>query len=118
MKTLLNIIWIIFGGLLMSLILFVLGIIFSITIIGLPIGLQLFKLSKLVLTPFGKNLNLGFDKHPLINIIWAILFGWELMIFCISIAAIYAITIIGIPFGIAWIKIGILTLCPFGSEVN
>lgn len=118
MKTLLNIIWLIFGGLISSIIVFLLGVLLSISIIGLPLGLQLFKLSRLILTPFGSEINININKYPIINILWAIFFGWELLIFSLSIALFYGITIIGIPFAIQWIKIGKLLFLPFGSEVN
>ena len=118
MKLLLNIIWLLFGGLLVSIALFILGVILMITIIGIPFGLQVLKLSRLTLMPFGTEITINFEKHPIINIIWIILFGWELFIFSLGVALFYCITIVGIPFALQWIKIAKLMFIPFGSEVN
>ncbi|MGL4949727.1 MAG: YccF domain-containing protein, partial [Anaeroplasmataceae bacterium] len=70
-----NILWIIFGGLISAIACFIGGVVLCITIIGIPFGLQAFKLGKLSLAPFGKEVNTNFDKHPIINVIWAVLFG-------------------------------------------
>lgn len=117
MKILLNFIWLVLGGFIVSLILFILGILLMISIIGIPFGMQVFKLSRLILLPFGSELKINFEKHPIINIIWMILFGWELFIGSLFIALLYTISIIGIPFAIQWVKISKLVLLPFGSEV-
>ena len=80
MKLIANIIWFIFGGLWLGLGWGLLGILLCITIIGIPFGKQCFKAAKLSFAPFGKKVNLQYDKHPVANVIWAILFGWELAI--------------------------------------
>ncbi|MCF7931054.1 MAG: YccF domain-containing protein [Acholeplasmataceae bacterium] len=118
MKTLGNIIWFIFGGAIAALLWLILGVLLSITIIGIPFGTQCFKFAKLVLFPFGKDVKTNFDKHPIINIIWVILFGWEMALGYLMIAAAFAVTIIGIPFAIQWVKLSILALIPFGSKIR
>jgi uncharacterized membrane protein YccF (DUF307 family) len=113
-----NIIWFIFGGLLAAFIWFILGVLVSITIIGIPLGKQFFKFSRLFLFPFGKDVRTQFEKHPIANIIWLILFGWEMALGYLVFAAILAITIIGIPFAIQWIKLVQLALFPFGARIR
>jgi uncharacterized membrane protein YccF (DUF307 family) len=73
-----NIIWFVFGGLIAALLWFLLGILLSITIIGIPLGTQCFKFAGLVLFPFGKEVDINFDKHPIANILWLVFVGWEM----------------------------------------
>ncbi|QVK20901.1 YccF domain-containing protein [Mycoplasmatota bacterium] len=115
-----NLIWLIFGGLLSAIFWFLTGLLFSITIIGIPFGLQCFKISKLVLWPFGRDVQVGeFGVGGLIgNIIWLILFGWELCLCHIVIGILLSITIIGIPFGKQHFKFALLALLPFGAKIN
>ncbi|MBE0701032.1 MAG: YccF domain-containing protein [Acholeplasmataceae bacterium] len=118
MKLLGNIVWLVFGGLIAALIWFVLGVLLSITIIGLPIGMQFFKFSKLMLMPFGKEVKTEFDKHPIANILWLIFFGWETALGYVAFAILSAITIIGIPFTFQWLKLTQLALFPFGAKIK
>lgn len=113
-----NIIWIIFGGLITSLSWLVLGVILCITIVGIPFGKQCFKFAGLSLSPFGKETNIDFSKHPIMNIIWLILFGWELFLGYICSGIILCITIVGIPFGVQIFKLSILALFPFGAKID
>ncbi len=82
MKLLGNIIWLIFGGIIAAIAWFTAGIILCITIIGIPFGVQCFKISMFVLWPFGKEIDIGdFGAGGLVlNIVWLILFGWEFAI--------------------------------------
>jgi len=118
MKTLGNIIWFIFGGFLAALVWFFVGLLLYITIIGIPLGRQAFKFAKLVLFPFGKDVKPNFEKHPIANIIWILLAGWEMAIGYVSLGVVYCITIIGIPFGLQWFKLAVLALLPFGASVK
>ncbi len=118
MKLLGNILWIVFGGLVMSIFWFLLGIILCVTIIGIPFGKQCFKMAKLTLAPFGKKVNSNFGKHPIANILWAIFFGWEMALGNIICGLIFCITIIGIPFGKQWFKIAALSFVPFGATIG
>ncbi len=113
-----NIIWIIFGGIVTCLAWLLLGLLLCITIIGIPFGKQCFKFAALTLAPFGKKVNLNFSKHPIMNIIWLILFGWEMCIGYILSGIILCITIIGIPFGLQVFKMSGLALIPFGATVD
>lgn len=113
-----NIIWFILGGFIASLIWFIMGLLVSITIIGIPLGMQFFKLSGLFLFPFGKEVEINLEKRPILNIIWAVLFGWEIALSYLFFAALTAITIIGIPFSLQWIKLTQLALFPFGAKIK
>ncbi|MDQ5983373.1 MAG: Inner membrane protein YccF [Eubacteriales bacterium SKADARSKE-1] len=119
MKTLANILWIIFGGLILSIMWFISGFIFCITIIGIPFGIQCFKLAYLVLCPFGKQIYYeGGAGSFLLNILWIIFFGWELALFAVIIGFAWCITIIGIPVGIQCLKFAQLSFMPFGARVK
>lgn len=118
MRLIANIIWFIFGGFIASLLWFLTGFLLSITVIGIPLGAQAFKFSKLMLFPFGKDVKTDFDDHPIANLLWIIFFGWEMAIGYVALGVAYSITIIGIPFGIQWFKLAILALIPFGAKVR
>ena len=98
MNLLLNLIWLIFGGFIVVLAYLFGGILLCITIIGIPFGIQCFKLAGLALMPFGQEIR---EKEPpggaiavIMNIIWIILPGLELAIFHLVMALLFAITII------------------------
>jgi uncharacterized membrane protein YccF (DUF307 family) len=118
MRLLGNLIWFIFGGLLIASLWFIFGLLLCITIIGIPLGKQFFKLSGFVLFPFGKEVQTNFDKRPILNIIWILLFGWEMAVAHLIIGLLFCITIIGIPFGKQWFKLTSLALLPFGAKIS
>ena len=113
-----NVIWIIFGGLFTAISWLLLGVLLCITIIGIPFGKQCFKFAGLTLAPFGREVAVNFSKHPVMNIIWLVLFGWEMFLGYLTSAVLLRITIIGIPFGVQIFKISVLALFPFGAEVR
>lgn len=113
-----NLIWFIFGGFVMGLSWLIAGILWCITIIGIPIGLQCFKFASLAFFPFGKEIVYGGGAGSLLlNIIWILVSGLALAIEASIIGLIFCITIIGIPFGLQCFKIAKLALMPFGSQV-
>jgi len=113
-----NILWIIFGGLFSAISWFLSGIIWCITIIGIPYGKQCFKFASLSLAPFGKDVEYGGGTISLIaNIIWIIFFGIPMAIENAIAGCLWCITIIGIPFGLQFFKIAKLSLMPFGSKI-
>lgn len=122
MNLLLNIIWLIFGGFLVV-IAYVLGaVLLCITIIGIPFGIQCFKLAGLALAPFGREIR---EKEPpggaiavIMNILWIILPGLELAVFHLIMALLFAITVIGLPIAAQHLKMTRLALIPFGFEVR
>jgi len=121
MSLLLNILWFIFGGFLISLAYILGGILLCITIIGIPFGIQCFKLSILGMAPFGHEIREteppGGALSVIMNIIWIILPGLELALMHLILAAIFAITIIGLPFAAQHLKMTRLAILPFGFRV-
>ena len=115
-----NIIWLVFGGILAAILWLIAGLILCLTIIGIPFGLQCFKIAQFVLWPFGREIELGnFGVGGLLlNIIWLIFLGWELAITHLVIGVIFCITIIGIPFGLQHFKFAQLGLIPFGARIR
>ena len=119
MRIILNLLWLIFGGLLSALGWIVTGCLWCITLVGIPVGMQCFKLASISLNPFGKEIvyeNEG-PVSLLLNILWIIFGGIELAIGNAIIGAILCITIIGIPWGKQFFKIAKLSLMPFGAQV-
>jgi uncharacterized membrane protein YccF (DUF307 family) len=122
MNLLLNIIWLIFGGFLVVLAYLMGAILLCITIIGIPFGIQCFKLAELAVAPFGREIR---EKEPpsgalavIMNIIWIILPGLELAVFHLVMALAFAITIIGLPLAAQHLKMTRLALIPFGFEAR
>lgn len=117
-----NIIWLIFGGFIAGLGYILGGIGLCLTIIGIPFGLQSIKLGFAVFAPFGKELVELDDANgilPMIfNLIWLVLFGWEIALAHLASAGILAITIIGLPFAWQHIKLIPLSLLPFGRDLR
>jgi uncharacterized membrane protein YccF (DUF307 family) len=115
-----NLLWFLLGGLIMSILWAVAGLLVCITIIGIPFGLQCFKFAGFVLWPFGRQVDVGhFGFGGLLgNIIWILLLGWELCITHLTLGLIFCITIIGIPFGIQHFKLAMLAILPFGARIT
>ena len=117
-----NIIWFICGGFLVALIYFLVGLLMCITIIGIPFGLQLFKLGRYALWPFGYEIVNGPGEpgclSTVMNLIW-ILFGWwEIALIHLAFGVILCITIIGIPFGLRHFRMAIGSIVPFGKTIK
>ena len=86
--------------------------------VGIPVGLQCFKLSSISLDPFGKEIvDEGGAVSLLLNILWICFSGIELALANVVIGCIFCITIIGIPFGKQFFKIARVALFPFGAKV-
>ena len=122
MNLLLNLIWLLFGGFIVVFA-YVLGaVILCVTIIGIPFGVQCFKLAGLAVAPFGHEIR---EKEPpggalaiIMNIIWILLPCLELAVFHLFMALLFAITIIGLPLAAQHLKMTRLALIPFGFEVR
>ncbi len=114
-----NIIWLIFGGLFGAVGWVLAGILVSATIVGIPFGIQCFKIAGFVLWPFGKEILLGdFGIGSVIgNVIWILLLGWELALFHAGVALLFFVSIIGIPFAFQHLKFAQLAFVPFGSRI-
>ncbi len=122
MNLLLNLVWLIFGGFIVVFAYVIGAVILCITIIGIPFGIQCFKLAELAVAPFGREIR---EKEPpggalsvIMNIIWIILPGLELAVFHLIMALLFAITIIGLPLAAQHLKMTRLALIPFGFEAR
>ena len=113
-----NILWFICGGIISGLSWLAAGILWCITIVGIPIGLQCFKFAGLSFWPFGKEVVYGGGAMSTIaNLFWLIISGIPLALENLILGLICCITIIGIPFGKQFFKIAKLALTPFGASV-
>ena len=116
-----NLIWLIFGGLMAALGYLLGGIVLCITVIGIPWGLQCFKLAALVLWPFGKKVISDSDNvgclNILFNLVWILCGGLYTAIVHIVMGAILCITVIGIPWGKQHFKLIEISLMPFGKRI-
>jgi uncharacterized membrane protein YccF (DUF307 family) len=121
MNTLGNLIWLLFGGLFAALGYFVGGIVLCLTIIGIPFGLQCFKLGVLMLWPFGKEVVSSTASSGCLalvfNILWILCGGIWLAIGHVVFGLLLFITVIGIPFGRQHFKMVEVSLMPFGKKI-
>jgi uncharacterized membrane protein YccF (DUF307 family) len=117
-----NVIWLIFGGLLAGLGYIIGGLSLCLTIVGIPFGIQSIKLGFAAFAPFGKKVvergNANSTLRVIFNIIWLVLFGWEIAVAHLTSALILAITIVGLPFAKQHIKLIPLALFPFGRDLR
>lgn len=122
MSTLGNIAWLVFGGFFTGLGYMFGGLLVCLTIIGIPFGIKAIQFGVAMLTPFGKStvpqeggqgcLALTF------NILWLVLFGWEIAVLHITFGLILAITIVGIPFAQQHFKLVPIALLPFSYKLE
>jgi len=118
-----NLLWIILGGGIFVFLGYLIGgIALCVTIVGIPFGVQLFKLALLGLSPFGKRVDsTGIGRGPipiLMNVLWWIFGGIEVAIVHLVFAGILTLTVIGIPFAQQHMKLLQLSLMPFGAHVR
>ncbi len=121
MRTVLNIIWLILAGVWLAIGYVIAGVIMCITIIGIPFGVQAFKLAGYALWPFGRTLVPSQSRHKSLsvigNVLWFILAGWWLALEHLIVGILLCLTIIGIPLGVACFKMAGAALVPFGKEI-
>jgi uncharacterized membrane protein YccF (DUF307 family) len=128
MNLILNILWIVFGGLWMAVGWVIAGIIMIITIVGIPWARAAFNIAGYALLPFGfmavdREANRGVGDigtgplGTLGNIVWLVLAGWWLALGHLITAVLLAVTIIGIPFAWAHLKLAGIALWPIGKEI-
>ena len=120
MKLIGNLLWLMLGGIIISLIWLVIGLLLCVTIIGIPFGVQCFKIAGFVLWPFGRDIIPGgFGvMGALGNIIWILVCGIEFAAAHLICGVLLCITIIGIPFAFQHFKLAKLSLIPFGAQIN
>jgi len=120
MRTLLNIIWVVFGGFWLFLGYLIFGLIACIFIITIPAGVACFRIAGYALWPFGRTVvetpGAG-AMSCLSNVVWFVVAGLWLALGHIATAALQAVTIIGIPLAIANIKMIPVTCFPFGKRI-
>ena len=124
----LNLLWFVLGGWIAGLAWLLAGVIMAITIIGLPWARSCFMLARYSFWPFGYEIiardqlygqeDIGTGTLGTIgNVIWFVLGGWWLALMHISAAVALAVTIIGLPFAWAHVKLAIASLFPVGKTV-
>lgn len=118
MRFLGNLLWCLLGGLASALSWLLAGLLWCITIAGIPVGLQCFKFASLSLCPFGKEIiYVGGAPSLLLNILWLVFSGLPLAIGHAVWGCILCLTLVGIPFGLQFFKLARLALMPFGSRI-
>lgn len=115
-----NLAWLVLGGLLTAVMYWVAGLLFCITIIGIPFGLQLFKIGSYAFWPFGREMEFRAGEPGCLslvgNILWIACGWWEICLVHLFCGLIFCITIVGIPFGMKHFTIAKTSLFPFGQS--
>ncbi|RNF94268.1 YccF domain-containing protein [Streptomyces botrytidirepellens] len=120
MKTILNIIWLVFSGFWMACGYVLAGLLLCITIIGIPFGIASFRIAGFALWPFGRTAVPRRDAGAAScvgNVLWLVLAGWWLALAHIVTGVLLCVTIIGIPLGIANFKLIPISLTPLGHDI-
>ncbi len=121
MKTIGNIIWLLFGGIIIAIEYVISSILLMITIVGIPFGIQTLKLASLALWPFGRTTVTRESTtgclSTIMNIIWIFIGGIWIALTHLLFGLLLAITILGIPFARQHFKLATLALTPFGKDV-
>ncbi len=117
-----NVLWLIFGGLVAGLGYIVAGLALCVTIVGIPFGLMSIRIGFATFAPFGKEVverpHANSPLRLVFNVMWLLLFGWEIALAHLAAALALFITIIGIPFALQHLKLVPLALLPFGRELR
>ena len=122
MNSLGNIFWLLLGGILIAGIYFLAGLLMCLTVIGIPFGIQLFKLGMYALWPFGHEMVNRPDEPGCLsiamNVIWILTGWWEVALLHAIFGLICCVTIVGIPFGVQHFKMALASVFPFGKEIR
>lgn len=122
MNIVLNLIWVIFGGLMIAIEYVISSLLLMLTIVGIPFGLQTLKLATVALWPFGSRIVDGSWPSGciagLLNLIWWFVGGIPIALTHLAWGILFSITIIGLPFGLQHFKLMRLALFPFGNNVS
>lgn len=125
MRPLLNVLWIVFGGGFVIWLEYCLGgLLLCLTVVGIPFGVQCFKIAGLGLLPFGKDI----EEDPTaggagltglaMNVLWFLVAGLWICLSHLGLALACALTVIGLPFALQHLKLAVLALAPFGKRVR
>lgn len=118
MRTAGNILWFLFGGLISGMMWCIVGALWCITIIGIPIGIQCFKLCEISFWPFGREIVYNGGAFSfIINVLWFFFGGLAMALVNGILGLLWCVTIVGAPFGLQFFKIAKLSLAPFGAEI-
>lgn len=121
MGCLMNLLWLVFGGIITAIEYLIASFLMMITIIGIPFGMQTLKLAGLALWPFGKEVRSGARSdgclYILMNVLWIFIGGIWISLSHLVFGLVLCITVIGIPFGLQHFKLAALALTPFGKDI-
>ncbi len=121
MRTLGNLLWFVLAGIWLAAGYAISGVLLCLTIVGIPFAVQAFKLASFSLWPFGRDVvpaaGSGGIVEVLVNLLWLVLFGWELFVAHLVAGLLLCLTIVGIPLGVQAFKLSVLALWPFGRKV-
>ena len=128
LSTLLNLLWMLFGGIHMALGWLIAALVMAVTVIGLPFAAAAFRLAHYTLAPFGRTAvsrddaglspsAIGGVAGTVANVLWFVLAGWWLALGHLVTALVLALTLIGIPFAWAHVKLAGLAVWPLGKVV-
>jgi uncharacterized membrane protein YccF (DUF307 family) len=121
MRLLGNLIWLIFGGIIIAIEYFAGSIVLMITIVGIPFGIQTLKMGALAVWPFGRDTRVHTRAsgclYIIMNILWLLTGGLWIAITHAFFGLLLCITIIGIPFGLQHFKLTAIALSPFGRDI-
>jgi uncharacterized membrane protein YccF (DUF307 family) len=116
-----NIVWLVFGGIIIAIEYFIGSLFLMITIVGIPFGIQTLKMASMALWPFGRDTRVDVRAsgclYIIMNIIWLLTGGIWIALSHAIFGAILCITIIGIPFGLQHFKLTAIALSPFGRDI-
>jgi uncharacterized membrane protein YccF (DUF307 family) len=119
-RTLLNIIWFVFGGLWLALGYTLAGVVLCVLIVTIPLGVASFRMARYALWPFGRAVvpKAGAGAGAaVLNAVWIVLAGWWLALVHVVTAVAQAITIVGIPLAMANLKMVPISLVPYGKQI-
>lgn len=115
-----NIIWLVLAGWELFIGWILAGLLLCVTIIGIPFGLQAFKIAAFAIWPFGRSIVRREDAGAasvVLNVLWVVLAGWWLALLTLLAGVLLCITIIGIPLGLAAFKMLPIVFSPFGHVI-
>jgi uncharacterized membrane protein YccF (DUF307 family) len=116
-----NIVWLVFGGIIIAIEYLIGSLFLFITIVGIPFGLQTLKMASMALWPFGRETRVDVRAsgclYIIMNLIWLLTGGIWIALSHAFFGALLCITIIGIPFGLQHFKLTAIALSPFGRDI-
>lgn len=119
-RTLGNVLWFLLAGWWLAILYAVAGVIACVLVVTIPFGIASFRLAGYALWPFGRRVEVhrGAGVPSLLgNVVWIVLFGWELFLAHVLAGVLLCVTVVGIPFGVASFKMAGLALVPLGTRV-